>query len=1047
MSRQALDMSSRSFRSVHDDLLWWSLRYTCWKTFFTSARKTPVLSTVSLNSRPILDMLYPEQTKKLLVAMTDSSRSIMRVAMEYERKRQYSTSSQIVIHDTISAIERQSNLNFELLLELIRSGDLVHSQRVYLLWESQYNRPVTRSRVLNIRKLIYGYYMKSKIGEDMLKIIDVARKVTEKTEIDIRSELWALVQLGMMNEADNLFITYVPKYKKAMEQQAAFICAHHEDRNECDKSMYLWALYGFHVDPDRILRKEGIEYIKDIIGRILSPDVVVRNIITTVDTNYGNSIANIAIKTLCDLGKPNLAANLYRDMSSYMANLDDITTIVISCLKNGYPVKAAKLLSEYNTINPTMKDSDIMVDLKVDTIARLGDVDKSLSLLTSLEKSHPSNILNYYCRVLEIFANNYRLDAVLFLVKWYREKHRVLTREIYTKIIRAHIQARNSSGAVSWYHKARREGIVSNVEMYHLAIISYREQNSAEKMFREYHRMINDGYMPTEAVIASLMMFYSIRGDVEMTERIFKYCEIYAVKPGNQMFAALALAHVRRLQREHQAQFKMTFAIDELLKRMNQAGIVPDKQLLSIFIEGFACSSDLDGVRYTIDFMRSVGQQITPEMYGNLLYFLAISGSHDEAMKVLEQLPANGIKRSAYHYTYLMCAHYQLNNPKAVRDLFQKLIKEDLPPSFVSLVVILMSMRLEKPAITHQALERYLIEVTKDNRAIIDNLKHISGIDVLPQIMFSLSQVNQDDISVFKNYLLASSIVRKYSNGTHCINRAFELAAMECIDSCEQSEWQKTLEKWNVVVTMYAKQNCLYSPDAAGYIKETYFTTDVFDAGIMKCVFDTVLKAILKSENFKVLESIWAEFSKLGLAFTNEHWNLKLQIELKHENGARAFDTAGIILSSRSGNLKSKRHLTNVSKELLRVQLDFLKSSEVSELKTIRRRGEQKLTGYEDVYMNHYSVIRYLDRYADYLDRLKVNSIKKAELEAGNITLAEYNEHMKNYDQRIKEKRSVIQEEFEKIEIKRERLRSIRQTHANRNYLTIGELIHTRVNK
>ncbi|KAK9239325.1 hypothetical protein V1525DRAFT_398465 [Lipomyces kononenkoae] len=806
------------------------------------------------------------------------------------------------------------------LMRITRSYNIRLADTAFRLWRLCLTSITTRVQIMTERVQVYNFFRESNTPEGWHRMILIFNDVSEsqRTELDFRFRLWALLRLELGDAADAAFVEGAARFPSAMDMQWSMINRYYTRREEFNRALLLWATLMYHTDPKlRHNRRQTENTMRELLIKCHDHAELIGQVIERYSGKdmhqFGNRFARIAISILADLGSPKISKDVYMRMHGRKSNRGDLARVVRILNRAGMADESSQLIKAFEVDYPEYSSTDLIIGTKLETLAASKDYNAMQELFENVIASGSQPSAYHYNVTMHALGEIGQVGIVNRLLEDMREKHMKVPIQVIATVMWSRSKVGDLEGAIELFETIGEYGLRHNDVVYNIALSVYNKLDDAENMFQTFRRMLRDDIVPTKRHITTLMSLFAKRGDVERSEAMVQLLQHFEIEPDAAVFNVLAAAYI---QKSHD----MNTVSKNILRRMRQADVFPDTRLFATLLHGFARAHDSAGLKHTIEQMKSLSVPMDSVTFGIMIHYLGVANQLPAAENVFNQLEGLGIERDVFHYTALMTAYLYHGNTGMVQRKYKDMIAEGIAPSFITLLTLMLSYRDRRK---HYAAESLLmmIDGIMDRLPSLDMTNPVSSKTTIPAYIFT---------PILRLYHPLGT--RKYAQVIEKFNRVNEsrdfadqiqpdptFEAQACIAAARAGDWTTVHTHWRRFLGVTLLRFRDYDPYRNKYCNQI--------KGINRALFGDALTskmdALIATEQYEEVETLWQQMRDLDIKFSNRNWNARVRAIARTDN--RVFDAMEIAENKLvDGYLKIRKHKDTVkwaSDKVFKVQL------------------------------------------------------------------------------------------------------------------------------
>ncbi|KAK9365781.1 hypothetical protein V1509DRAFT_632126 [Lipomyces kononenkoae] len=806
------------------------------------------------------------------------------------------------------------------LMRITRSYNVRLADTAFRLWRLCLTSITTRVQIMTERVQVYNFFRESNTTEGWHRIILIFNDVSEsqRTELDFRFRLWALLRLGLSDAADASLVECATRYPATMDMQWSMINRYYTRREEFNRILLLWATLMYHTDPKlRHNRRQTENTMREQLVKCHDHAELIGQVIERYSRKdnhqFGNRFARIAINILADLGSPKTAKDVYMRMHGRESNRGDLARVVRILNRAGMADESSQLIEAFENDYPDYSSTDLIIGTKLETLAAAKDYNSMQQLFENVIASGSQPSAYHYNVTMHALGEIGQVGIVNRLLEDMREKHMKIPIQVIATVMWSRSMVGDLEGAIELFENIGEYDLERNDVVYNIALSVYKKLDDAENMFQTFRRMLRDDIIPTKRHITTLMSLFAKRGDVERSEAMVRLLQHFEIEPDAAVFNVLAAAYI---QKSHD----MATVSKNILRRMRQADVFPDTRLFATLLHGFARAHDSAGLKRTIEQMKSLSIPMNSVTFGIMIHYLGMANQLPAAENVFNQLEGLGIERDVFHYTALMTAYLYHGNTGMVQRKYKDMIAEGIAPSFITLLTLMLSYRDRRK---HYAAESLLmmIDGIMDRLPSLDMTNPVSPKTTIPAYIFT---------PILRLYHPLGT--RKYAQVIERFNQVNEprdfvgqiqsdptFEAQACIAAARAGDWATVHAHWRRFLGVTLVRFRDYDPYRNKYCNQI--------KGINRALFGDALTskmdALIATEQCEEVEALWQQMRDLDIRFSNRNWNARVRALARTDS--RVFDAMDIAEKRLvHGYLKIREHKDKVkwtSDKVLKGQL------------------------------------------------------------------------------------------------------------------------------
>ncbi|KAK9453871.1 hypothetical protein V1511DRAFT_47695 [Dipodascopsis uninucleata] len=788
----------------------------------------------------------------------------------YNRKNQ--SSGVEIVPDTYQDIPKDFSAQIQNLRNIIRSHNSKLVDIAWELWRLCARSLRGREELMQLRIPMFNYLREVQHQVQWQRMLIMFNDIpsSDLTEYDYRFKLWALICLDLSENIDKTFLECADRFADRMDMQWRMVEEYHLDRLEFDRLLILWGGLRSKTEP-RLNKNPARDWIfvRSILARIANPAETMASMIDLYG-DFGYRVSRKVMVMLAEAGSPLIAMDLYRKMAAYKLSQVDLARIVRLLNQRNYTPESFKLIQEFENMNhkTSHKATELIVNAKLETLAAARDYEGMQKLLESMISSGRRPTVYHYNTAMHAFGELGHVQFVNQLFEDMIKQNMRIPVQIIGTLMWSHLVVGDLRSVISIFDRVESMGIKRNEVLYNIAMTAYRELGDVSSIFDLFHEMTKRELKPNSRHITTLMSVFAIRADMENTKKVLQLAKENNISVDTGVFNAYAYAYIRSSEGDVE-----TFA-NELWSMMQQDDVFPDTTTFTTLLQGLAIQDNSDGIQRLINKMNELSVPMNSVTYGIMIYYLGKIGQFELAKSVFDELKAINIEPDVFHYTSLMTMYMRKNEVDKVEETYREMIAADITPSFVTLVILMLSKRDRRRSYTAQSLYS-MLNALQDILPTIDlTLKSYSAPKTTVPA-FLIAEVMKfhvpEDMELYKDLLYKFEQLNSERELADQIKPDMRLEAFACIAARQADDWGTITNRWDRLLLSLAESHRKYdiSNDSYGNIQN-------YSRTLLSRAFSTKVESLIYTGQPRKVEDEWERMESLGMQFSNHNWNLRV---------------------------------------------------------------------------------------------------------------------------------------------------------------------------
>ncbi|KAL0535337.1 hypothetical protein IC582_029666 [Cucumis melo] len=240
---------------------------------------------------------------------------------------------------------------------------------------------------------------------------------------------------------------------------------------------------------------------------------------------------------------------------------------------------------------------------------------------------------------------------------------------------------RSAKDSWDYFEKMNQKGVKWSSEVLGALIKSFCDEGLKSQALIIQLEMEKKGVASNVIMYNTIMDAFSKSNQIEEAEGVFAEMKSKGVKPTSASFNILMNAYSRRMQPE---------IVEKLLVEMKDMGLEPNVKSYTCLISAYGRQKKMSDMAADAFLrMKKNGIRPTSHSYTALIHAYSVSGWHEKAYLIFENMLREGLKPSIETYTTLLDAFRRAGDTVSLMKIWKLMIREKIVGTRVTFNILL----------------------------------------------------------------------------------------------------------------------------------------------------------------------------------------------------------------------------------------------------------------------------------------------------------------------------------------------------------------------